>query len=502
MSEVAPSDSDIILCPHCQGENRSVARYCQHCGFALQNSPTQSDSPSTSFTMLQPGMWLDNRYKVIKKLGESEQGRVFLAQDASGRLYALKQVRELYAQERLEDYNLYIRSFQREAQILSSLPHPYLPIARDFLPEDYLIVMDYIEGTTLAEILHQSTAPLPEQKVIHWGIQVCEALRYLHEKKPPIIHCNINPHNIILEQSPEEHVRLLGFGMAHYYLPGLKRDEEIRVSMGFSPPEQYGGSQTDHRSDLFSLGATMFTLLTKQNLSAYFQTDPKGEVAFHYPGTQRFNPNLSEGICQVLEKALQAHPADRYQSAQEMKAALEAIYVSKEAREHEWRFTLGEAVPLEETAQYEFKQILEADVKTAIKRQIETYVVAFLNRDGGSIFWGIRDADRTVVGVNLNYRQRDEIRRLITDKLMRIQPSIPLENVHILFHEVHQNDHPIPDLFIIEVRVEKPQTRLLYFTSYGEVFIKTEAGKKKLSGAEIQAEVLRRLKQSEITRLG
>lgn len=501
MSTTSPSNQDIILCPHCQKENRAQARFCMHCGFALQTpSPSHEGFPS-SFKALQPGVMLENGYKIIKKLGESEQGRVFLAQDASGRLYALKQVRELYAQERLEEYNQYIRSFQREAQILSSLPHPYLPIARDFLPDEYLIVMDYIEGTTLAEILNNAQAPLPESKVIRWAVQVCEALRYLHEKKPPIIHRNITPQNIILEQSPDEHVRLLGFGMARYYLPGLERDEEIMVSPGYSPPEQYGSAQTDPRSDLFSLGATMFTLLTKHSLSAYFQTDDQGEVTFHYPGAQRFNPALSKDICQALEKALQAAPKNRFQSAAEMKAALEAIETQKEPEEKAWRFTLGEAIPLEETVHYEFKEILEADVKTAIKRQIETYVVAFLNRDGGSIFWGIRDNDRTVVGIELNYHQRDEIRRLITDKLLRIQPSVPLSHVHILFHEVHQDDRVLPNRYVIEVKVEKPQTRLLYFTSLGEVFIKTEAGKKKLNGAEIQAEVLRRLKQSEITRL-
>ncbi len=190
MSKPGSSEQAFVICPQCQHQNRPQARFCQHCGYAFQFIETPTHSHPSIFSPIQPGMILDNRYKVIKKLGESEQGRVFLAQDISGRYFALKQIRALYAQERLEDYNLYIRSFQREAQILSSLPHPYLPIARDFLPEEYLIIMDYIEGVTLAEILEKSKTPIPEQRVVRWAIQVCEALRYLHDKKPAIIHAD------------------------------------------------------------------------------------------------------------------------------------------------------------------------------------------------------------------------------------------------------------------------------------------------------------------------
>ncbi len=118
------------VCPDCNQENRLEAGFCRFCGAALSGlSPVNSSSHDFQ---LQPGMLIEGRYTVIRQIGEGGMGRVFLAVDNQGRRYVLKQVRELPENADVEDYEVYIRSIQREAQILSSLPHPYLPIARDF----------------------------------------------------------------------------------------------------------------------------------------------------------------------------------------------------------------------------------------------------------------------------------------------------------------------------------------------------------------------------------
>ena len=191
------------VCPNCNHTNRSVAKYCRMCGFTLGDPNHDRSEISASTAHLLPlGLKIQDRYKVLRKIGESGIGRVYLGEDNSGRKYAIKQIREPHAEGEIEDYDVYIRNFQREAKILSSLPHPYLPIARDFIitPNDYLIVMDYIEGKTLSELLNESESPFPEKRVLLWTVQICDALSYLHEKKPPIIHRNIKPKNIIVKE--------------------------------------------------------------------------------------------------------------------------------------------------------------------------------------------------------------------------------------------------------------------------------------------------------------
>ena len=131
---------------------------------------------------LHAGAVVQGRYYISQQIGEGGLGRVFLAQDEAGRRYALKQIREMPPPDGQAGDDIYLRSFQREAHILSSLPHPYLPIARDFIvaPDSLIIVMDYIEGRTLADELDALSGPLPEGKVLSWAVPVCEALIYLH----------------------------------------------------------------------------------------------------------------------------------------------------------------------------------------------------------------------------------------------------------------------------------------------------------------------------------
>lgn len=480
------------ICAQCRQINRDEANYCCACGLALKTAEAGNQA-----ARLQAGAMVQGRYIIQKQIGEGGLGRVFLAQDEGGRRYALKQIREMPLEGQAVD-DIYLRSFQREAHILSSLPHPYLPIARDFIvsPDSLIIVMDYVEGRTLADELETSNGPLTEKKALAWAVQVCEALIYLHSKRPPIIHRNIKPKNIILEGSENPRVRLIGFGLARYYVEGLAKDEDNLGTKGYSPPEQYGLAQTDPRSDVFGLGATLYAVLTHTDPGEYVTDDDLENLAFNFPELSQVNPLVSNATNQAVMKALRADPQERFQSGAEMKTALESILSPQTAARSEVvRFTFNKPVPLEETRTCEFKEVKGEEAIRAINRLISIYVVAFLNSEGGRIYWGIRDDDRCVVGVKLSYRQRDALRRAILDKAMRIQPAISPSAYRITFHPVFDGKRNIEDLYVVEVHVPEPKTRMLYFTESGEVYVKTEAGKKKLSGLEIQDEILRRLQR-------
>lgn len=499
---ILPTGSPIRPCPQCRTPNRVEARFCRSCGATMDEEtplPETSTPPPApvEHVYLETGMLVDNRYTVVQQIGEGGMGRVFLAVDRAGRKYVLKQMREPEGHTENAEYEVYLRSFQREANILSSLPHPYLPIARDFVitPQNPIIVMDYVEGRTLAEILEQSTNPLSENRVLRWAIQVCDALSYLHSKKPPIIHRNIKPKNIILEEGEDERVRLIGFGLARYYIDDLECDEDTLGTQGYSPPEQYGAAQTDARSDIFGLGATLYALLSRGDPAELVQFDDPEQVQFSYPDLHSINPRTSHAVSQVVMKALQAEPARRYQTADEMKAALQAILDQRQSGAAAEKYILNRPVSSEETFNCEFKEIRESEPSRAISRLVDKYVVAYLNSEGGRIYWGIRDEDRVVIGVEAGYRERDEIRKCIMDKIMRIQPSVSPSAYRINFHKVFENDQPVRDLYIVEVVVPRLQTNLLYFTSDGEVYVKTEAGKKRLTGTEIQDEIIRRLQR-------
>jgi len=159
------------------------------------------------------------------------------------------------------------------------------------------------------------------------------------------------------------------------------------------------------------------------------------------------------------------------------------------SRHKKIRFIRNQPVPIEETLPYEFKEVTAKNPVAPIKSAADIYAVAFLNRNGGSVFWGIRDGDRVVVGVRLESRHRDEVRIAIDVKLGQINPRILPDHCGIVFHDVLENGRPVPDLFVVELHVPPlPKGKNLYRTARGEVFVKTDSGKKKLTNEQILEE--------------
>jgi hypothetical protein len=156
------------------------------------------------------------------------------------------------------------------------------------------------------------------------------------------------------------------------------------------------------------------------------------------------------------------------------------------------RFVFGEVVDDEETLHCEFKEIKGLRAVESIKNIADEYVVAFLNRDGGKIYWGIRNSDRMVVGVRLTAEERDEVRRVVTEKLTQIQPPITPSTWKVELHCVYQHNRPVSDLYIVEIAVPRVSKQHLYYTGSEKAFIKTDGGRKELKGPRLEAEILKR----------
>jgi len=259
------------------------------------------------------GEMLHNRYRVVKLLAQGGFGTLYRAWDT-----ALE--RPCVLKENLADTPDGQRQFLHEAKILANLSHPNLPRVTDFFlgqaGKQYL-VMDYVEGQDLQEILEEQGKPFDEQQVLQWAVQLCEALNYLHSQKPPIIHRDIKPANIQL--TPSGRIVLIDFGIAKVFDPKQKTTLGAQaISPGFSPYEQYGKGKTDARSDIYSLGATLYTLLTAQEPPESIQRVVNDPLVL----PRQANPSLSMRTSAAIVRALQLDPTQRFQKILDFKKAL------------------------------------------------------------------------------------------------------------------------------------------------------------------------------------
>ena len=225
---------------------------------------------------------------------------------------ALKELRLLSKDQGSETEAL--RLFEQEARILSNLAHPNLPRVSDFFEEgskSYL-VMEFVEGHSLQKYLEMKGA-LPENDVLNWAIQLCHVLDYLHSQAPPIIFRDLKPSNVML--TSQGVIKLIDFGIARTYKVGKKRDTMAMGSENYAALEQWGKGQTDARSDIYSLGATMYHLLSNMPPSPAFL--PSLPLPL-----RSYNPAISTKTEDVVKKAMARDSQQRYQSAMEMEAAL------------------------------------------------------------------------------------------------------------------------------------------------------------------------------------
>jgi serine/threonine protein kinase len=267
---------------------------------------------------------LNKRYEIISVLGKGGMGCVYRVRDRSlgGRVLAVKELRT----DRLQAPKIReaLAQFQTEARILMRLTHPNLPKVYDYfsLPGAYYIVMEYIQGKTLEQILNSRRGkPVDERLALSCALQMCRAMHFLSVQKPrPIVFRDIKPSNIMVAR--DGRVKLIDFGIARFFKEEQKEDTYVYGTPGYAAPEQYGMGQTDVRSDLFSLGATLYHCLTGEH-------PPQNPLDFSDP--RRKNRKMSRESAAIIKKALEPDREKRFQSAYEMKSAIQKVLLDLSA---------------------------------------------------------------------------------------------------------------------------------------------------------------------------
>ena len=255
-------------------------------------------------------------------------GAVYKAEDLrlTGRICAVKEVHpELISEPGVEDeaHN----QFYREASTLARLDHPNLPKVSDFFSHDDLeyLVMDFVPGRDLRQLIEEARRQdvfLPEERILVWAAQLCDALTYLHTQEPPVVHRDIKPSNIKL--TPRGVVKLVDFGLVKLLQPDDSRTVTVvqgRGTAAYTPLEQYGGDtgHTDVRSDIYALGATLYHLATGE-------APADAKQRFLKPGSlippRDLNPRISPQLERAILSAMAQHPDDRPASAEGVRTLL------------------------------------------------------------------------------------------------------------------------------------------------------------------------------------
>ena len=257
------------------------------------------------------GQTIDDKYEILKLIGQGGMSKVYLAMDK--RLNKQWAIKEIEKKAKDKNNEIVIQSAIAEANLIKQLDHPAIVRIVDIIDNGNVIyiIEDYIEGETLSSILENNGAQ-PQDLVIEWAMQICEALEYLHTRKPPIIYRDMKPANVMLK--PDGNIKVIDFGIAREYKDQSLADTVSLGTKGYAAPEQFGGKgQTDARTDVYCLGVTLYHLLTGQN-----PCEPPYEI---YP-IRHWNPQLSAGLEAIVQKCTQLNPDDRYQSCAELLYAL------------------------------------------------------------------------------------------------------------------------------------------------------------------------------------
>ena len=271
--------------------------------------------------MLNPETILQGRYRIIRQLGQGGMGAVYEAIDERlDTTVALKET--LFADERLR------KQFEREARMLARLHHPALPRVSDHFSEGegQFLVMQYIAGEDLAEMVARRRGPFPADQVLTWANQLLDALDYLHTQEPPIVHRDIKPQNLKL--TPRGQIILLDFGLAKGQAGEVSRVTTSASIFGFTPNyaplEQIQGLGTDARSDIYALAATIYHLMT--GIKPPDALSRAAAIVNGQPDPLRnadeANPSVDPAVAAVLQKAMSQNREQRYRTAVEMEKAL------------------------------------------------------------------------------------------------------------------------------------------------------------------------------------
>lgn len=281
--------------------------------------------------ILETGKVLRGRYSIQELVGQGGMGAVYRAEDLrlSGRICAVKEVLPALSESSAtkEELEQLAEQFRIEASTLARLDHPNLPKVSDYFSvggREYL-VMDFVDGRDLQEILQEAQRRgerLLEAQVMLYAVQLLDALEYMHSQEPPVVHRDIKPSNI--KVTPRGTVKLVDFGLVKVLRTNDSRTVTVvqgRGTVAYTPLEQYGGDTgfTDNRSDIYSLAATLYHLLSGQ-------PPADAKERFLRPGLltplRQLNPDVSPRVERAIFRALSMHPNERPSTAREFRDML------------------------------------------------------------------------------------------------------------------------------------------------------------------------------------
>jgi Tol biopolymer transport system component len=257
---------------------------------------------------------LHGRYRILEGLDSGGMGAVYRGRDENlGIEVAIKE-------------NLFVspetgRQFKREAELLANLRHPNLPRVTDYFViegQGQYLVMDFVPGENAHNLRKRQKGALTEEEVLQWAAEILDAIEYLHSQTKPIIHRDIKPGNIKI--TPDGEAVLVDFGLAKAYQPSETTTVGARaLTPGYAPPEQYGHGRTDERTDIFSLGATLYALLTgdipADSIRREMGLESLTPILEH-------NPIITPHVAKAIEHALNTKPDERFASISDFRAAL------------------------------------------------------------------------------------------------------------------------------------------------------------------------------------
>ncbi len=302
-------------------DGERVPRATGEVPYAPRTGSQTGDSRRASAKQLEPSTILISRYEIVRRIGGGGMGAVYYAKDRNlGD--APRAVKEMI-QSQLDEsqHEKAVADFKRESMLLASLEHPSIPTIYDYFYDEasgrFYLVMKYISGGDfLARLRNAPGGRIDELTVTDWGAQVADVLDYLHNRRPQIIYRDLKPANLMIDGNTGR-VMLIDFGIARWVSPQEKGVTAVGT-MGYAPPELFSG-KVEPRSDVYSLGATMFHLLT----GADPQDNPLLIFDFtKYPRPRQINPALSNEMERILTRATEHNAEARFRSAGEFREAL------------------------------------------------------------------------------------------------------------------------------------------------------------------------------------
>ena len=280
--------------------------------------------------MLEIGSLVDRKYKILNEIGRGGMSVVYLAiNERANKTWAVKEIRK----DGVCNFEAVKQGLVVETDMLKKLNHPHLPSIIDVIDTDdsFLIVMDYIEGQSLQKILKTSGAQ-PKELVVEWGKQLCDVLGYLHSREPAIIYRDMKPANVMLKHDGT--VTLIDFGTAREFKNrAMVEDTTCLGTRGYAAPEQFGGrGQTDARTDIYCLGATLYHLITGHS---------PAEPPYEIKPLSYWDPTMhGSGLEFIINKCCQQDPAARYQTCAELMYDLDHVNdidsATQKSRKHKW----------------------------------------------------------------------------------------------------------------------------------------------------------------------